>query len=363
MRIVQLANLHTPESGGIRTTLAALRAGYRRAGHDPVLVVPGPVDDEVSIGEERVIIVASPLLPGGSGYRIVIDRARINAILDQLAPDRVEISDRLTLLTAATWARRHGVPAVLIAHERLDAVLSAVLPAALPRRHLVHAWNRRTVRMVDRVVVTSRYGARELEQVGAHNLVRVPLGVDLETFRPRPSTPRSRPRLVYVGRLSREKRPDLAVEALRALLDRGVDAELVVAGSGPLKDQLQRRALGFPVEFRGFVPSRRDLAALVGDADVAIAPCPGECFGLAALEALACGTPVVAVDGGGAAELLTLGAGLAVPAPGPGRSPPRWWRSSAGRSRPGGAWRGPKPSATPGRRRWRGCWPCTRPAR
>ncbi|HEY6295817.1 MAG TPA: glycosyltransferase, partial [Streptosporangiaceae bacterium] len=50
---------------------------------------------------------------------------------------------------------------------------------------------------------------------------------------------------------------------------------------------------GMPVTFAGFLRGRTDLAALLATADAAIAPGPAETFGLAALEALACGTPVV----------------------------------------------------------------------
>ena len=72
-------------------------------------------------------------------------------------------------------------------------------------------------------------------------------------------------------------------------------ARLVVAGDGPLRGRLERRAAreGLPVTFAGFLPDRADLAALLASADVAIAPGPAETFGLAGLEALACGTPVV----------------------------------------------------------------------
>ena len=63
----------------------------------------------------------------------------------------------------------------------------------------------------------------------------------------------------------------------------------------PLRPRLERRAAraGLPVTFVGFLPGRADLAALLASADVALAPGPAETFGLAALEALACGTPVV----------------------------------------------------------------------
>jgi alpha-1,6-mannosyltransferase len=97
-----------------------------------------------------------------------------------------------------------------------------------------------------------------------------------------------------VSRLSAEKRPDVAIATLAALRSRGVQAELTLVGSGP--QQLLRLAAGPPVHFEGFVTPERLREVLAG-ADLALAPGPAETFGLAALEALACGTPVVGVKG------------------------------------------------------------------
>jgi alpha-1,6-mannosyltransferase len=118
--------------------------------------------------------------------------------------------------------------------------------------------------------------------------------------------------IVHCGRLSTEKRPDRSVEALRTLRARGYDAVLVVAGDGPLRRRLARRARGEPVEFVSFVPDRAAVAALLATADVVLAPGPIETFGLAALEALACGTPVV-VDEASALPEVVGEAGVAAP--------------------------------------------------
>jgi alpha-1,6-mannosyltransferase len=101
--------------------------------------------------------------------------------------------------------------------------------------------------------------------------------------------------LVHCGRLSPEKKPQRSLNTLATLRATGLDARLVVAGDGPLRRRLERRAARdrLPVTFAGFLPDRTDLAALLASADVAIAPGPAETFGLAGLEALACGTPVV----------------------------------------------------------------------
>lgn len=97
------------------------------------------------------------------------------------------------------------------------------------------------------------------------------------------------------SRLSVEKRPGTALDALAELRRRGVGAALVVAGDGPLAGALARRAVAerLPVEFLGHVRDREELADLQAAADLCLAPGPAETFGLSALEALACGTPVV----------------------------------------------------------------------
>jgi alpha-1,6-mannosyltransferase len=70
------------------------------------------------------------------------------------------------------------------------------------------------------------------------------------------------------------------------------------------------------VTFHGHVAGRRKLSELVGRADVALSVCPGETFGLAVLEALASGTPVVTADVGGARELVDESSGAwAAPEP------------------------------------------------
>jgi alpha-1,6-mannosyltransferase len=199
------------------------------------------------------------------------------------------------------------VPTLLFSHERLDAVLAARLPGWLPLAPAADRVNRRLSRLVDRIVISSRFARAEYERIGAGGLRLVPLGVNLDEFRPaaltRPGAGRS-VLLVSVGRLSREKRPDRAVEALRLLRSAGVPAGLLVLGDGPMRPALQRSARDLPVRFLGHVPDRRGDAHLLAAADVAVAPSEVEAFGLAVLEALACGTPVVVPDRGAAPELI-----------------------------------------------------------
>jgi alpha-1,6-mannosyltransferase len=80
--------------------------------------------------------------------------------------------------------------------------------------------------------------------------------------------------------------------------------QLDVYGDGPHRDELADLARGGPVTFHGYVDGREDLSRRLSSADVALSVCPGETFGLAVLEALASGTPVVTANRGGARELV-----------------------------------------------------------
>ncbi|MBG6067620.1 glycosyltransferase [Micromonospora ureilytica] len=328
LRIVRLANFVTERSGGLRTALRHLGAGYRAAGHDPVLVIPGQRAADETYPWGRVVTVPGPQLPGSGGYRLLAGRRRLARLLADLAPDRLEVSDRSSLRWTGRWARTRGVPSVMVSHESLTGLLGQWgVPDPL-RRPTADRLNRATSRAYDRIVCTTRWAAEEFDRIGADNVDLVPLGVDLDTFSPQRADPRVRERyadstellLVHCARLSPEKRPELAVQTLAELRRAGVPAVLVLAGDGPLRGALARRAAGLPVTFTGFLPDRAAVAALLASADVVLAPGPVETFGLAGLEALACGTPVVVNAASalpevvGAAGLAAYGSGVSMAA-------------------------------------------------
>ncbi|QAY71766.1 glycosyltransferase [Xylanimonas protaetiae] len=329
----------------------ALAGQYREHGHDPVLVVPGPASDVTWQDGVPVVSVPAPVVPGMGGYRVVVRPTAVERLLDQLAPDRLEVSDRTTLTCLGDWARAAGVPSVLWLHERVDGVLRAagpgwgaarVTPTVGRGLRGVASWhNARTLPRFDRLVATTAFAAGEAERLRALQVARaggipgmpravpplhrVSLGVDLATFGPDRFDPAMRADLgpggeavvLVVSRLSREKRVDLAVDAVARLRASGRPARLVVAGAGPLAAALERRAAvaGVPARFLSFVPDRARLAALLASADVVVAAGPIETFGLAALEALASGTPVVASTTSALPEVVGDAGAVGAPRP------------------------------------------------
>ena len=347
MRIAQLANFIGPASGGMKHAVDALGRGYVEAGVERLLVIPGPVDAVTETASGDVVQVRAPRV--GSGYRLIVEPWRVIDVLERFRPTSVELSDKLTLLPVARWARRRDVGTVLISHERLDDMFALRVGGRTgldtSAKASIKMLNRILVRSFDAIVVTSRYAEDEFravaESVGCP-VRRVPLGVDLDTFGPHtmPVTDGIL-KLAHVGRLSREKSPHLAVATAVELHRRGVAVSMDVYGAGPHLDELVELAAGAPVRFRGFVDDRLELSRALASADVSLSVCPGETFGLAVLEALASGTPVVTADRGGARELVDAASGAwSSPQPGAladavldvaGR--PEWVRRAAARHR------------------------------
>lgn len=312
MRIAQLANFIGPTSGGMKTAVDALGRGYAAAGVPRLLVVPGPRDHTSHTPFGDVVELRAPRV--GGGYRLLIEPWRVLAVLERFGPTSLEVSDKATLLPIARWARRRGVGSVLLSHERLDSMISLRTGLTRGVAGTVGVLNAVLVRQFDTVVVTSGFARREF--MGAARAVgtplhRVPLGVDLEAFRPPAAVDRAdgQLNLVHFGRLSREKSPHLAVAAAVELHRRGVPTRLDVYGEGPHRGELEALAGQAPVVFHGHVEDKRQLCRLVAAADIAISPCPVETFGLAILEALAAGTPVVTADTGGGRELVDEASG------------------------------------------------------
>lgn len=198
----------------------------------------------------------------------------------------------------------------MISHERLDRLVGQLLPQPIART-VVDVANRRTASHYDVVVGTTAFARREFDRIGADNAVR---------SRSVPTSPRSIPAATARWRGSGGRIPARScsctvggcVAALAALRDSALDVRLVIVGEGPLRGRLQRQAARLPVDFTGFIADRATVADILASADVALAPGPHETFGLAALEALACGTRAVVSGTSALREILTPESGLSV---------------------------------------------------
>lgn len=135
----------------------------------------------------------------------------------------------------------------------------------------------------------------------------IPNGVRLDRFA-LPRTP-VRGRILMVGRLAPPKRPDLALHAFARVRERIPEAELHVAGDGPLRAEAERLAaqLGLAEAVR-FLGNRDDVPELLASAEAALLASDYEGCPLVVVEAMAAGVPVAATAAGGTGELIRPGA-------------------------------------------------------
>jgi len=139
----------------------------------------------------------------------------------------------------------------------------------------------------------------------------IPGGIDHAVYRPDPEVPLfEEPTFVHVGRLKRYKGLEVVLRAMALLRDRGVEARLVVAGSGDDRGRLEGVArdqgIAARVTFAGYV-SEWEKVDLLRRAWATVYPSPKEGWGLTNIEAAACGTPAVASDAPGLRESVVDG--------------------------------------------------------
>jgi alpha-1,6-mannosyltransferase len=232
-------------------------------------------------------------------------------------PDLIEVgSPGLVPWIVRLATRGLDIPVIAFYHSNFPRVLSPWPERSPWWRRAVHdiAW--RYARELDRhfahTIVCSRFVGDDLRRAGIDRVTQIPLGVDLRRYHPglrgRRDETRARHGLGnglvagFVGRFAPEKELDVLIRAW-AGVHRRTGATLALAGDGPQRRALAARA--GDVAWLRFLPYERDrdrLAELLAAFDIFVAPSSNETFGLAPLEALACGTPVLSADRGGASE-------------------------------------------------------------
>src|SRR4029077_5555118 len=137
-----------------------------------------------------------------------------------------------------------------------------------------------------------------------------PRGLDTELFHPARRAPgffeklaarNGEVRLLYVGRISREKDLDLLAAAYRRLRGEGLPVQLFLVGHGPYSKAF---AKALPEAFFTGYLKGKELATAYASADIFVFPSTTDTFGNVILEAQACGLPVVVSDSGGPKELV-----------------------------------------------------------
>jgi len=323
-----------PLRGGPSVMIRTMTRGLARAGLE---VHVAATDDN---GDGRLVVPHGvPLVEDGVAYHYFPRQTGFYAFswpLTRWLASHVRDYDLVHIhalfsyaaVPAAYWAARAGIPYVV-------RPLGTLNRWGMQRRR--RRLKRLSFRLIERRILrgaacvhyASEQERLEAAELGVEGRSRVaPLGIDLAELEPLPPRGGFRQRepalahrtlVLFLSRLDPKKGLDLLLEAFAAARTRRPELALVVAGSGSeeFEAALRRQAAGLGLDgdvwWAGFLGGRDKLAALA-DADLFVLPSYSENFGVAAVEALAAGLPVIISDRVGIhREVAAAGAGVVVP--------------------------------------------------
>ena len=234
-----------------------------------------------------------------------------------LAGRMAEVAERYELdLLHVHYALPHAVSA-LLARQMLAPRLKLPFVTTLHGTDITlvgqepsyFAITKYSIESSDGITTVSQYlNDRTREVFGVANPIRtIHNFVNCELYKPCDKPRGGRPRLLHISNFRPVKRPTDCIRVLKEVVA-SADAELWMVGDGPERGPCERLARELGVSGRvEFMGKQDHVERLIPQADVLLLPSEHEAFGLAALEAMACGVPPVATRVGGVAELIDDG--------------------------------------------------------
>lgn len=316
--VLDITEFYGDTTGGVRTYLRE-KAAYVEARPQlrQVLALPGSRDAISESAGVRVYRLKGPVVPMQAPYRFMLATRSNRRIVVHERPNVIEVgSPGLVPWIVRLAARGLEIPVVAFYHSNFPRVFSPWPELAPWWLRKIHDWSWGYARRIDRhfahTIVCSRFVADDLQRAGIDRVALIPLGVDLVRYNPRRRAKREEVRALYglpsglvagfVGRFAPEKELGVLIAGW-AEVYRRTGAVLALVGDGPQRQLLDERTAGAPwIRFLPYERDRDRVADLLAAFDIYVAPSSNETFGLAPLEALASGTPVLSADRGGISE-------------------------------------------------------------
>lgn len=326
MRVVIFSNTYKPVVSGVVTSIALFRRGLIEAGHDVHIIAPEYEDYE---GEEPYVFRFPALsLPERLDLSVVIPfKTTMAHTVRGIKPTLIHSQHPFVMGDlAAAFARDLNLPLVFTLHSHYDEYAQRYIPiapelASIVTEEIVRRYLEKCAHVVAPTPSTRDFILRVLATDVPVTVVPTPVDLslyhDLDPQRVRAALGLENAELLlYVGRLAEEKNLDFLLRAFARIVTARPQARLLLVGKGSRERRLRRMArkldLGEQVIFTGAIP-HDEVPHYAAAADLFVFSSVAETQGLVLIEAMAAGTPVVAVETPGPMDVLAQGGGLLVP--------------------------------------------------
>jgi glycosyltransferase involved in cell wall biosynthesis len=310
MKIVYFTETFLPKIDGVVTRITRTLDKLSELGHQALIFAPHnpPADYK---GHRVVNVPAFSFKPWYPELFLGFPRPRLGRELDQFAPDIVHVVNPVVLgLWGTAIAKQRNLPLLASYHTDLTQY---VVHLKLGFLHSISKTILRDIHNQAHVnLCTSQPMVNSARGLGIKRVRLWPKAVDTESYHPQNYSQEMRHRLsnghpekplmIYVGRLSHEKRLDWLYAPLTQL----EQVHLAIIGSGPAEQHLKERFKHTSTTFMGYMTGK-ELARAYASADVFAFPSDTETLGFVAMEAMASGVPAVGARAGGIPDVIDHG--------------------------------------------------------
>lgn len=326
MKIVDVAEFYALQGGGVKTYLHQKLAAGAAAGHEIVIIAPGPENKVEESRGGRIVWIEGPPMPFDPRYYVLWNERAVHRALDNERPDVVEGSSPWSGGWFAGRWRGDAVKSLIFHQDPIAVYPETFLDRRLSRERInglaspFWGYLRRLSQRFDLTVTSGEWLAQKLRSFGLRDPCAVPFGIDKHRFSPEHGDQATRTRLldackapadaqllVTVSRMHPEKRLGVLLDAFdKARRERPL--ALVIYGDGPQRDSIRKRASTIAgVHFAGYTSEPNELPRVYASADALLHGSAAETFGLVVAESICSGTPVIVPNIGGAADLAGAG--------------------------------------------------------
>ena len=319
MRILIFTTQFPPDVGGVETMSWQLSKQFHAKGVGVIVLAPdlagaAEFDATQNLRIKRFSLGASDTIIAKSRQKADLIQL-LRQCIKEFQPDSILCTEWDPCAYVASLAARQRVPYFLIAH----GMELMQLPRRFPARHSKALLRRRTLKNARRIFAVSRFTRERVVALGVpeERVSVIPNGVETRTLTTSPSNGRNGAKriLLTVSRLVPRKGHDAVLRAMPRILEQMPNVVYRIVGTGPEQDRLHElsRALQLQsnIEFYGEV-SDEERERLLGECDIFLlptrqTPTDFEGLGIAVLEAMQNGKPVIVTRAGGVPELVDEG--------------------------------------------------------